>query len=90
MREACERRTVIDNYELLCRTAHRKGWKVLLHSDHFGGKVGGEDLTSRVTCMEVQAGGEMIARAVLLPADELDGIAYAVLVRLKSAGLLAA
>jgi hypothetical protein len=78
----------IDHYELLCRVVRNRGWKVLLHSDHFGGKPSGEELDSQLTMLEVTNGGEMIARVTLLPPDRLPDVALTVLQRMKKAGLL--
>jgi hypothetical protein len=78
----------IDHYELLCRVARNRGWKVLLHSDHLGGRSHGDELASQLTCLEVTSGGSMIARVTLLLPDRLPEVALTVLQRMKKAGLL--
>lgn len=78
----------IDHFELLCRVAESHEWRVHLHSDHFGGRPGGDDLTSQLTMLEVTDGGlGMIARATILPSDRLSDIATLILRRMKTAGL---
>ena len=80
----------VDHYALLCAVARKHGWKLLLHSDHFGGKAGGEELISQLSCLELTNGDGMIARASLLPEDRLADVAASVLSRLQAAGMLAA
>ena len=78
----------IDHYALLCAVAKKRGWRLLLHSDHFGGKAGGEELSSQLSCLELTNGDGMIARATLLPEDRLADVAASVLSRLQAAGML--
>lgn len=79
----------VDYYTLLCLTVRKHGWKLLLHSDHFGGKPAGDDLHSELTMLEVIDPAEgMIARLTLCPSDRLADAAKAVLGRMRSSGML--
>lgn len=82
--------TAIDHYELLCRLARERGLKVKLRSDHFGGKLRGDDLASQLTALEVtDASDELLARVALLPSDRLWSRSRDLLQQLRSAGILA-